>query len=124
MLYFSLRKLPYDLTHLIILLLHALEKLVLCMSADEIVLRICDLVVFVAVDVVHEETEHLLECDVPCGECKPVELALYHGRLLLVEVALCVGLEHLEAHSYVFEVLVILCTGVGVRPDGIAEVIQ
>ena len=86
----------------------------MCMCADKIVLGVGDLVVFVAVDVVHQEAEHLLESDVSCRECKPVELTLYHRSLLLVEVTLSVCLEHLEAHLYVVEVLVVLSTGDGV----------
>ena len=52
--------------HIFVLLLHALEELVLCMSAYQIVFRISDLVIFVSIDVVHQETEHLLESDISC----------------------------------------------------------
>ena len=103
-----------DLAHCVVLALHALEELVLSVCAHEVVLRICCLVVLVTVDVVHQEAEYLLESDLSCRECKPVELALYHRSLLLVEVTLGVCLEHLKAHLYVVEVLVVLSTCVGV----------
>ena len=67
-----------DLAHRVVLALHALEELVLGVCTYEVVLWVCCLVVLVAVDVVHQEAEHLLEGDVSCRECKPVELALYH----------------------------------------------
>ena len=53
-----------DGAHMLVLALHALEKLVLSVCAHEIVLWVCNLVVLVAVDVVHQEAQHLLEGDV------------------------------------------------------------
>ena len=57
-------KLFDSLQHLWVLLFHAAQQLVLGPCADEVVVWIGDLVVFVPVDVVHKEAEHLLECDV------------------------------------------------------------
>ena len=97
-----------NLAHLLVLALHTLEELVLSVCTHEIVLRISGLVVLVTVDVVHKEAEYLLESDVSCRECKPVKLALNHRCLLLVEVTLCISLEHLHTHLYVVKVLVVL----------------
>ena len=67
-----------DLAHLLVLALHTLEELVLGVGADQVVVWVGCLVVPVSVDVVHQETEDLLEGDISCGECKPVQFALCH----------------------------------------------
>ena len=82
------------------------------MCADKIVLRVSGLVILVAVNVVHKETEYLLKGDVSCREGQIVELALYHGLLLLVEITLCVSLEHIDVHLDIVKVFVILGTSV------------
>ena len=82
---------------------------------------VCCLVVLVAVDVVHQEAQHLLEGDVTTRERQPLQLRSGHRRTLLREVTLGIGTEHLDAHLHVVKVLVILRTGVGVRADGITK---
>ena len=48
------------------------------MSAHEVVAIVAYLVVIVAINIVHEEAEHLLVGDIDTRECKPVDLALSH----------------------------------------------
>ena len=63
---FLLYRSLHNVTHLLVLLLHAGKELVLSVCPDEVVLGIVDAIVLVAIDVVHQEAEHLLKSDVAC----------------------------------------------------------
>ena len=73
-----------------------------------------NLVVLVAVDVVHQEAQHLLEGDVATRKCQPLLLARTHRVALLREVTLGIGTEHIDAHLHIVQTLVILGTGIGI----------
>ena len=53
-----------DLLHALVLLFHAGEELILSVCANEVVAIVANLVVVVAIDVVHEEAENLLVGDI------------------------------------------------------------
>ena len=100
------------------------QQLELSFGPDEVVLRIFHLVVLVAVYIVHEETQYLLVCDIPGRERKILPLDVGQEASGLGQIAAQERIVHLPAHGHVVQVRVVLGTSVGVRTDGISEVIQ
>ena len=84
------------------------------MGADKGVGGVLDFPVGGAVNVVHEEAQHLLEGDVDGAEGQPLLLAVVEGVLHLTEVTGDVGAEAVDVHTYAAEILVVLGTRVGV----------
>ena len=50
--------------HILILRLHALEKSILRMCSHKVVISIANLVVCVAINIIHQEAKHLLVGDI------------------------------------------------------------
>ena len=71
-------QLLHDGAHLVVLALHTLQEFVLRASADKVVVGVGGLVVLVAVNVVHQEAQHLLEGDITTCKGKPIQLTLCH----------------------------------------------
>ena len=77
-------------------------------------LGVCDFIIGVAIDVVHEEAKHLLKGDETCGESQPVQFWLRKRGFALREVSVSVSFEHIDVHLYAAKFGVVFGAGVGV----------
>ena len=104
-------------------MLDGLEETQLGTRPDKVVFRILHLIISVTVNVVHQEPQDLLVCDVTGRERQPLALGIRKEISGPGQISAKKSIVHLAAHGNSVRLRIVLGTGIGIRAYGVTEII-